>query len=149
MGPAIEVMPTRTLTRVWGDEVIVAETPQYLGKVLRMRAGTAGGLQYHVEKDETQYLLSGLAYVDHDDGRGQLVRVTVNAGSGFRFPPGAVHRVTAITDCVWLETSTPQYEDRVRVEAAYGEPEVGGLPSTWGPDTARSLPVDCAAEVAG
>ena len=47
----IEAYTPKTLTRDWGDEVFIAETPQYLGKILRMKAGTRGGLQYHVEKD--------------------------------------------------------------------------------------------------
>jgi quercetin dioxygenase-like cupin family protein len=44
----------------------------------------------------------------------------VGAGAAFHYPPGTVHRVTAIEDTTILEVSTPQLEDVVRLEDAYG-----------------------------
>ncbi len=117
---------------MWGTETIVAETPDYLGKILHYRAGTAGGLQYHRRKDETFYLHAGEAWVDSDHGTG-LIREKMTAGMSFRIPPGAPHRFHAITDCVVFETSTPVHDDRVRVEDAYGEAVIGdayGLETT-------------------
>lgn len=118
--------------RVWGREILVALSPgKYIGKLILMNAGTAGGLQKHHLKDETTYLHSGEAWVDFDPGTGKTERRKIVAGQSVRFPPGAVHRVTAITDCVIFEASTPHFNDRVRVEEQYGEtiPE-GGLPTT-------------------
>ena len=125
----IERFAPQVWPRHWGHEILFAHTPTYIGKVLRMKAGTAGGLQYHVEKEETFYLLDGVAYVDSDVD-GKLERVKMTPGQSYHIPPGAVHRVTAITDCVFVEASTPHFDDRVRCEAQYGEPEVGGLPTT-------------------
>ena len=125
----IERFIPHSLTRDWGEELIVAETSQYLGKVLIMRAGTKGGLQYHTEKDETFYLYSGIALVRFDSGTG-LVATSMCAGESYHIPPGAVHQVEAVTRCVFFETSTPHYDDRVRMEAHYGLPEGGGLPTT-------------------
>jgi hypothetical protein len=48
-------------------------------------------------------------------------------------PAGAPHRVRAMTDCTFYEWSTPVFNDRVRVELEYGEPEAGGLPTTHKP----------------
>ena len=126
----IEPYVPKTLLREWGEEVCIAETATYLGKILRMRAGTKGGLQYHVEKDETFHLLSGLAWVRSDDGTGWLQQVIMRPGESYRIPPGAPHQVEAIEDCVLVEASTPHYDDRVRVERDYGLPEGGGLPTT-------------------
>lgn len=120
----------KTLYREWGEEIFIAETPHYLGKMLRMKAGTRGGLQYHVEKDETFFLLSGSAWVRSDDGTGRLVQEVMAHGEAYHIPPGAPHQVEAITDCVFFEASTPHYDDRVRCEAQYGLPEGGGLPTT-------------------
>lgn len=125
----IERVSITTLSQTWGREVLIAHTPHYLGKVLTMRAGTAGGLQLHVEKDETFFLYSGLALITSDEG-GQLVSREMQAGESYHIPPGAVHRVHAMTDCVFFEASTPHLNDRVRLEAHYGEPETGGLPTT-------------------
>ena len=137
MKPQIEPFTPRVLRREWGDEIIVAETAHYLGKVLKMKAGTKGGLQYHVEKDETFYLVSGEACVIcHDDYTVNSVTVPgiamrrMFAGESYHIPPGAVHQVEAVTDCVFFETSTPHHDDRVRVEKDYGFPEDGGLPTT-------------------
>ena len=44
----------------------------------------------------------------------------VDPGAAFRFEPGTVHRVTAIEDTTILEVSTPQLDDVVRLEDAYG-----------------------------
>lgn len=116
--------------RDWGEEVVIAHTDAYLGKILNMRAGAAGGLQCHREKIETFFLFSGSAYVDYDKGDGKLTRMVMSAGMSVHVPVGAPHRVTAITDCTFFECSTPVFDDRVRLEAFYGEPEVGGLPTT-------------------
>jgi quercetin dioxygenase-like cupin family protein len=44
----------------------------------------------------------------------------VGPGSAFHYTPGTVHRVTAIEDTTILEVSTPQLDDVVRLEDAYG-----------------------------
>jgi quercetin dioxygenase-like cupin family protein len=41
-------------------------------------------------------------------------------GEALRFPPGTVHRVKALEDTTILEVSTPQIDDVVRLEDAYG-----------------------------
>src|SRR3990167_9139797 len=131
--PSIELFAPRSLgARDWGVELLIAETPAYIGKVLHMNAGTAGGLQYHREKIETFYLFSGAAWVDYDDGTGTLVRLAMSPGMSVHVPAGAPHRVTAIVDSVFFECSTPVFDDRVRCESEYGEPDAGGLPTTSG-----------------
>ena len=126
----IEAYSPKTLTREWGEEVFIAETPHYLGKILRMKAGTRGGLQYHVEKDETFHLVSGRAWVRGVNVVGELVVWMMYPGQSYRIPPGAVHQTEAIEDCVFFEASTPHYDDRVRVESQFGLTEDGGLPTT-------------------
>ncbi len=129
--PPIRLLAPRSLSpRDWGHELLFASTQRYIGKILQMKAGAAGGLQYHVDKVETFYLHEGKAWVDYDPGDGTLARILMSAGMAVHVPAGAPHRVTAITDCTFFEASTAHFDDRVRVEAEYGEPEVGGLPTT-------------------
>lgn len=131
--PSVAFVSSRDLgPRDWGTETLIVETPQYIGKRLDMKAGSAGGLQYHVNKDEAFLLVDGFALVDYDDGSGTLVTKHITNGDMVHVPPGAPHRVHAVTDCLFYEWSTPHFNDRVRVEAEYGEPEVGGLPTTSG-----------------
>jgi mannose-6-phosphate isomerase len=130
MSKKIEPFHPRSLMRDWGAEIIVGETDTYLGKVLVMNPGTRGGLQYHVDKDETFFLYEGRALVRSDDGHGQLNVIMMLPGQAFHIPPGAVHQVEAIERCVFFESSTPHHNDRVRCEKQYGMPEGGGLPTT-------------------
>ena len=103
----------------WGTELLIAHTEFYTGKVLYMNAGHAGGLQYHEYKDETSYLFSGEAWVDYDAGDGKLTTVKMTAGQSYHIPPGSVHRVEAITDCIFFEASNPVFDDRVNVGHKY------------------------------
>jgi len=116
--------------RDWGHEVLIAKTPQYIGKVLHMKKGTAGGLQYHREKVETFYLHEGEAVVTTDRGDGILTDIHMVPGEAYHIPAGAVHKVTAVTNCVFFEVSTPVFNDRVRCEETYGLKVEGGLPTT-------------------
>ena len=95
--------------------MLIAETPQYIGKVLWMRAGESGALQYHERKDETFYLFSGLARVHYHNANGLLCSRLMGKYESIHVPPGAVHRVEAIEDCVFFEASTPVFDDRVAV----------------------------------
>ena len=49
-----------------------------------------------------------------------LKEEVIAAGAAFHYTPGTVHRVTAIEDTMILEVSTPQLDDVVRLEDAYG-----------------------------
>ncbi len=131
MLPQVEVqLPKDMGERTWGTELLVINTPGYIGKVLYMEAGKAGGLQKHQAKDEASFLLDGSAWVYTDTGDGALTRFLWNEGTAIHIPPGAVHKVEAIEDCIIFEASTPHFNDRVRLEAFYGLPEGGGLPTT-------------------
>ena len=117
--------------REWGSEALLASLPgMFTFKRMGMKAGTAGGLQYHRKKDEFAYLVSGRLLVKFDDGAGNLISRELESGSVVHFPPGAVHQEVALEDCVILEVSTPFLNDRVRVEKRYGIHESGGLPTT-------------------
>jgi len=127
--PSIEKLAPKGKLREWGQEIFIVETPHYLGKILIMKAGTKGGLQYHQEKDEAFYLLSGEAIVRTNDGEG-LKEILMYPGEGYHIPAGAIHQVEALTNCKLVEWSTAHYDDRVHVESRYGLPEAGGLPTT-------------------
>jgi mannose-6-phosphate isomerase-like protein (cupin superfamily) len=111
----------RTVEKPWGSELIWAATGRYAGKVLFVRAGESLSLQFHNVKDESWYVLEGRARLELGKaGEGILEEGIVTAGQAFRFPPGTVHRVTALDDTRILEVSTPQLDDVVRLEDNYG-----------------------------
>ena len=110
----------RVVTKPWGSELIWAETPEYLGKILRVHAGEALSLQYHERKDETIHLLSGRMRFWAGPSVEELREVELQAGESFHVTPGTVHRMEAVTDCEILEASTSHIHDVVRLEDRYG-----------------------------
>ena len=117
--------------REWGEELLIMHAPgKYIGKLLKIKAGKKGGLQYHRLKDEADYLLSGQMIVRYVTPEGNLASRVLNPGESVRFPPGAVHQTEALTDCLVFEASTLHFNDRVRVEEIFGLEKSGGLPTT-------------------
>jgi mannose-6-phosphate isomerase-like protein (cupin superfamily) len=105
----------------WGYELIWARTEIYVGKVLFVKAGHSLSLQFHREKDESWLVQSGRAKLELGEvGESILKEEVIAAGAAFHYAPGTVHRVTAIEDTTILEVSTPQLDDVVRLEDAYG-----------------------------
>ena len=111
----------RRVDKPWGYELIWALTDLYCGKLLVIHAGQALSMQFHREKDESWYLLEGRAEIEMAAaGEKAPAREVVTAGAAFRITPGTVHRVRAVEDTTILEVSTPQVDDVVRLEDAYG-----------------------------
>ena len=137
-----------TVPKPWGHETIWARTDRYVGKILHIKAGHALSVQYHTEKDETVFLLSGeLKYwvqtessgIRHQTptagtrtaGTGEtpaagrspipaMTDVRLRVGDAFRLTPGTIHYMEAVTDCDVLEVSTPELDDVVRLKDRYG-----------------------------
>jgi mannose-6-phosphate isomerase-like protein (cupin superfamily) len=109
------------IEKPWGWELLWAHSETYVGKLLFVRAGQALSLQFHNEKDESWYVESGRAKLELGEaGQGVLDTEVIGEGACFHYPPGTVHRVTAIEDTTILEVSTPHLDDVVRLEDAYG-----------------------------
>lgn len=105
----------RTVPKPWGREVWYANTPDYMGKVLYVNAGHRLSLQYHEHKDESSLLLHGEAVLTQGSETRQIYE-----GHAWHNPPGLVHTIEALADCVVLEVSTPHPDDVVRLDDLYG-----------------------------
>jgi quercetin dioxygenase-like cupin family protein len=111
--PNIEAFPVRDVApKPWGREVLIGHTKDYTGKVMYMHAGKSGPLQWHRAKDETFYLHAGVCQVRTLEN-GVLVTKQMVSGESYHIPPGCVHQVSAISDCIMFEVSTPVFDDRV------------------------------------
>jgi mannose-6-phosphate isomerase len=113
------VVPRR-VEKPWGWELVWAETDAYVGKLLFVRAGQALSLQYHEVKDEAWLVREGRAAVELGDVGGALETIEIGPGDALRYPPGTVHRITALDDTLIVEVSTPHLDDVVRLEDRYG-----------------------------
>mgnify|MGYP003792319775 CR=1 FL=1 len=116
----------RRVEKPWGYEIIWAETTEYVGKLLHIRAGEALSLQYHERKDETIHLLSGEMRFSAGTSETDLEDIDLRTGESFHVSTGTLHRMVAITDCDVLEASTPHLDDVVRVEDRYGRVPADG-----------------------
>jgi len=111
----------RRVEKPWGWELIWAHTEAYVGKLLFVRAGQSLSLQFHRQKDESWYVESGRVKLElGETGDAVLKQEIVSVGACFHYRPGTVHRVTALEDTTIIEVSTPQLDDVVRLEDAYG-----------------------------
>ena len=112
---------TRRVDKPWGWELIWAQTEQYVGKVLFVKAGESLSLQFHRVKEESWLVQEGRAKLELGSAGDPVLREEViSAGACFHFRPGTVHRVTAIEDTTILEVSTSHLDDVVRLEDRYG-----------------------------
>lgn len=103
-----------------GHELWWAETDHYAGKILAVNAGQELSLQYHREKDETSYLLSGRLLLIQGPDAETLSVLEIEPGQAWRNEPGTVHSIEALEDSVVLEVSTPHLDDVVRIQDRYG-----------------------------
>jgi len=110
----------RRVEKPWGWELVWAETEDYVGKLLFVRAGQSLSLQYHEVKDESWLVQQGRASLELGEVGGELERVEIGPDDVFRYRPRTVHRVTAIEDTLIVEVSTPHLDDVVRLEDRYG-----------------------------
>ena len=110
----------RRVDKPWGHELWYALTDRYAGKILHVEAGHRLSLQFHHDKDESSYLLSGRLLLIKGTSADDLVETEVGPGHTWRNRPGEVHTIEAIEDAQVLEVSTPEIDDVVRLSDSYG-----------------------------
>lgn len=104
----------------WGYEHLIEKNDKYVMKKLFMRAGHRCSLQYHERKHETFYVLSGTMNFYVGDTEDKLDSFIFSEGCLYVIPPGLIHRMEALTDCMYIECSTPELDDVVRLQDSYG-----------------------------
>jgi quercetin dioxygenase-like cupin family protein len=128
----------KIVTKPWGNEQWIADgvrTPYALKRIL-FKAGNRTSLQVHERKVETNYVLAGTGklYRSHnkfDVDKFLVTGMTAQAvaeyeatfetinllpGVIFDVMPGFVHRVQAITDLTFMEVSTCDLDDVIRLQ---------------------------------
>ena len=104
----------------WGYEEWIFVGESYAFKKLFMLKGHSCSLQFHVKKHETVYVVSGELNFEVGGTAEELVSHSLGAGDFWVIDPGTVHRMSAVKDTVYLEASTPQLDDVVRIADLYG-----------------------------
>lgn len=107
------------IEKPWGKEEILEVNDKYVVKRLTMNAGCQCSLQFHRKKQETIYVIKGplYIYIANEVYNGTDV---FNEGEYFTIEPTVVHRMIAKeTDAIYLECSTPELDDVVRLQDNY------------------------------
>jgi mannose-1-phosphate guanylyltransferase len=131
-------MDIKKVNKHWGYELWIADgsvTP-YASKRILFKAGNRTSLQVHQYKIETNYVLSGTGilhrsqealnidqFLEHGMTSKQVEEyeatfevIELKEGVVFNVTPGYVHRVIATTDLEFMETSTTELDDVIRLQ---------------------------------
>lgn len=112
-------MDTPVIKKPWGQEEVIEINPKYMVKRLTMLAGHRCSLQYHNIKRETIYVLSGRLKIISGTKADSLTEKIYNPGESVTIPTGVIHRMEGVDDAVYLESSTPEMDDVVRLKDDY------------------------------
>jgi mannose-6-phosphate isomerase-like protein (cupin superfamily) len=110
----------KVIEKPWGSETIIETNPNYTVKRLFMYEGKCCSLQYHKEKKETIYVLLGTLKIIYGLDQDNLTEIILNSNESITLDPFIIHRMFGVTDCYYLESSTSQLEDVVRLQDLYG-----------------------------
>jgi len=104
----------------WGYEELVECNDKYVVKKLFMKAGHSCSTQYHQLKRETMIILTGKLWIAVGPDMEHLEGKIYEFGETITVDPYTVHKMRAIEDCLFLEGSTNELWDVVRLEDSYG-----------------------------
>lgn len=110
-------LQSQIVPKSWGHEDIFVSRNDYCGKILNFNSDTKCSLHYHLEKDETWYILSGefsIRYIDTLTGTHKIE--SLNTGDIWRNTPGLPHQIVCHKQGQILEVSTrDQLSDNYRI----------------------------------
>ena len=109
----------KIIDKPWCKEELLEINDHYMVKKLTMWKGHRCSLQYHKQKKETIYVLSGQLKIYSGPAENKLTVKIYGPNEIITLPPGTIHRMEGVEDCVYLEASTPQMEDVVRIQDDY------------------------------
>ncbi len=104
------------IEKPWGKEEVIEINDRYMVKKLTMLAGKKCSLQYHNHKKETIYVLSGKLRIYTGKNEKDLDSKVYLKGESITLNPGDIHRMEGVEDSEYLEASTPEMEDVVRIQ---------------------------------
>ena len=113
----------QVIEKPWGREEVVEINDKYMVKKLTMWKDHRCSLQLHNHKKETIYVLSGKLRIISGPDQDNLTGKIYTAGESITIPPGVVHRMEGAEDSVYLESSTPEMDDVVRLVDDYDRAE--------------------------
>jgi quercetin dioxygenase-like cupin family protein len=108
------------IDKPWGYEELVECNDKYVVKKLFMTKGHSCSIQYHEQKTETILVFSGKLNIYIGSSLETLVMREYQPGETVTIKPYTVHRMEAVEDCIYFETSTNELWDVIRLQDNYG-----------------------------
>lgn len=108
------------IEKPWGYEKIIEQNENYVVKELFMKSGNCCSLQYHEKKHETFYIIEGKMRFYIGESIDNLKILELMPKQHHTIEPLVIHRMEAIEDCLYLESSTNYLDDVIRLEDKYG-----------------------------
>ena len=105
------------VNKPWGYEKWIHQG-RYVFKEIFMKKDTRSSLQYHKQKEETNYIVKGMGLLSLDG-----VAYHLSPGTTFHVLPNKIHRVRAVTDLLMIEASTPEVDDVIRLQDDTNRPD--------------------------
>ena len=105
----IEIKKPKIIQKAWGEEIQIANTFGYCGKILKVSEGYRSSIHRH-EKDETFYELDGEIYAELGENPEDLEGVIFRGGGIIHIPINMWHRFSGLEDSRIIEFSTPDVE---------------------------------------
>ena len=112
----------KTVYKNWGKETWHVLSADFCVKTISILAGHKTSYQYHVQKEEINFIECGEAEVILEDGAGVIQSYQLRAGDSFFVPAGRKHRVTALSDLTMFEVSNKFVDDVIRLEDDFNRP---------------------------
>ncbi len=109
----------KKINKPWGHEILLEKNKYYVLKELFMKKNHQCSLQYHKKKKETLYILRGRLLLIYSRSKNKFKKKILYSGNSFTLAPGIIHRMKGLTNSTYLEASTPQLKDVVRIEDDY------------------------------
>ena len=109
----------KEVIKPWGKEELIEYNDKYVVKKLFMKAGECCSLQYHELKRETIYVLSGKLRVYIGKDINSLQEKIMCANEFINIEPYTIHRMEGVEDSTYLESSTNELWDVVRLDDKY------------------------------
>lgn len=109
--PRLRILKAKKYPKGWGEEVWLINTDKYCGKLLKFKKGAKFSDHYHINKDETWYVLEGsleLRYYNLANAD-RLVK-KLKPGDVVHIPPSTPHQLVALEASTIIEVSTTHEE---------------------------------------
>lgn len=111
------------IDKPWGYEEIIEVNDKYVVKRLVMKHKQACSLQYHEYKRETVFVFRGSLHVELNDPYipENSRAIMLFPGDSITISPGVIHRMSTPDEyCEYIESSTTELDDVVRIKDNYG-----------------------------